>query len=153
MNAAAVLLRQHHLRVTPQRLLLVDLAQRIQGHFSAEHIHQQMITVYPSISLVSVYRGLETLREEGLVTKTVLGDVAASYEWVSASRHHHLVCTVCGGRQDMNDHELDDLRQRLYANYHFHAALDHLAIFGHCDACGHVHPGGGNDSTGRTEME
>ncbi|HXT36517.1 MAG TPA: Fur family transcriptional regulator [Chloroflexota bacterium] len=148
MTAAAALLRRHHLRVTPQRLLLVDLAQRIQGHFSAEHLHQQMITVYPSISLVSVYRGLETLREEGLVTRTILGDVAASYEWVSDSRHHHLVCTICGGHQDLNDHELDDLRQHLHANYHFHAALDHLAIFGRCDACAHVLPANGSESPG-----
>jgi Fur family ferric uptake transcriptional regulator len=135
MTSAAVLLRRHNLRVTPQRLLLVDIAQGLQGHFTAEQIHQHMVAVYPSVSLVSVYRGLETLRELGLVTRTALGDVAASYEWVSATRHHHLVCTACGAHQEMDDHELDELRRRLSAGYHFQASLDHLAIFGRCNGC------------------
>jgi Fur family ferric uptake transcriptional regulator len=135
MTSAAVLLRRHSLRVTPQRLLLVDIAQGFQGHFTAEQIHHHMLSVYPSVSLVSVYRGLETLRELGLVTRTSLGNVAASYEWVSEVRHHHLVCTGCGVHIDMDDRELDDLRDRLNMGYHFQAALDHLAIFGRCAGC------------------
>ncbi|MGH2388429.1 MAG: Fur family transcriptional regulator [Chloroflexota bacterium] len=135
MTSAAVLLRRHGLRVTPQRLLLVDIAQRLQGHFTAEQIHHHIIAIYPSVSLVSVYRGLETLREQGLVTRTALGDVAASYEWVSDTRHHHLVCTACGVHLEMDDHELDELRRRLNVAYHFQASLDHLAIFGRCNDC------------------
>ena len=135
MTSAAVLLRRHSLRVTPQRLLLVDIAQGFQGHFTAEQIHHHMLSVYPSVSLVSVYRGLETLRELGLVTRTSLGNVAASYEWVSEVRHHHLVCTGCGVHIEMDDRELDDLRGRLNTGYHFQAALDHLAIFGRCAGC------------------
>jgi len=135
MTSAAVLLRRHSLRVTPQRLLLVDIAQGLQGHFTAEQIHHHILSVYPSVSLVSVYRSLETLRELGLVTRTILGDVAASYEWVSEVRHHHLVCTVCGVHMEMDDRELDDLRGRLRVGYHFQAALDHLAIFGRCAGC------------------
>lgn len=135
MTAAAVLLRRHRLRVTPQRLLLVDIAQGMQGHFTAEQMHQQLVMVYPSISLVSVYRGLETLREQGLVTRTELGGVAAYYEWVKAARHHHLVCTACGYHQELDDKELDDLRARLRTSYRFHAAIDHMAIFGLCAGC------------------
>ncbi len=140
MTSAAVLLRRHSLRVTPQRLLLVDIAQGFQGHFTAEQIHHHMLSVYPSVSLVSVYRGLETLRELGLVTRTSLGNVAASYEWVSAVRHHHLVCTGCGVHIEMDDRELDDLRGKLSAGYRFQAALDHLAIFGRCAGCAAAGP-------------
>jgi Fur family ferric uptake transcriptional regulator len=135
MPCSTHLLRDYGLRVTPQRVLLVDVVRSLPDHFTAEDVYRQMARTYPSISVVSVYRGLETLRRLGLVTRTELGENSAAYEWALGKRHHHLVCRRCGMVQQLADEELDALRDQLQARHGFHAAIDHYAIFGLCAEC------------------
>jgi Fur family ferric uptake transcriptional regulator len=134
--SAVILLRSHGLRVTPQRLLLVEVARSLPGHFGAEEVYDRVRAVYPGVSKVSVYRGLDTLREMGLVTCTELGGHAAKYEWAATARHHHLICTACGQLQDLPDEEMNALRERLRRQYGFTASIDHHAIWGRCRQCG-----------------
>lgn len=141
MSTSTHILRQHGLRVTPQRLLLVDAARNLPDHFTAEDVYRKMRETYPAVSLVSVYRGLEALRKIGLVTRTALGDSSAAYEWAQGKRHHHLICNHCGTVQQLDDCELDALRARLRDRYDFQAAMDHYAIFGLCAACADIMSG------------
>ena len=142
--SAVALLREHGLRVTPQRLLLVEIVRGLPGHFTADQVYSRVRAAYPGVSKVSVYRGLDTLREQGLVTCTELGQHAAEYEWSGASRHHHLVCSHCGYQQHMPDDEMDALRTRLAADYGFHATIDHMAIWGLCKVCSQAHDDAGH---------
>ncbi len=135
MLSAVSFLRDHGLRVTPQRLLLVEVVRGLSGHFTADQVYNRVRAAYPGVSKVSVYRGLDTLREQGLVTCTELGQPSAEYEWSGASRHHHLVCTHCGYQQNVPDGAMDMLRQRLASDYGFQATIDHIAIWGVCEAC------------------
>ncbi len=141
LQSAIELLRAHGLTVTPQRLLLVEIARGLPGHFTAKTVHEQVRRTYPGISVVSVYRGLETFRELGLVTRTDLGGANEHYEWASGPRHHHLVCLACGRQQELDDAEMDGLRARLLGHYGFHARIDHHAIFGLCQDCAADHKG------------
>ena len=139
MQSATQVLRTHGLRVTPQRLLVVELAQRQRGHFTAESVYQEILRTYPTVSVVSVYRALETLGELGLVTCTDLGGPAAEYEWAAGQHHHHLICLECGATQELPDVEMEELRARLHDRYSFEACIDHHAIFGHCGGCAAAH--------------
>jgi Fur family transcriptional regulator, ferric uptake regulator len=140
LHGATEILRAYGLRVTPQRQLLVAVARAMPGHFSADDAHERIQRAYPGVSKVSVYRGLETLRELGLVTCTELGLNAVQYEWVQPARHHHMICTACGYEQDLPDDEMNALRERLAALYGFHASIDHHAIWGLCGECfSHAH--------------
>ena len=134
---AAALLRRHGLRVTPQRQLLVEVVSRFDGHFTADDLYALLRAVYPAMSKVTVYRGLESLRDQGLVTCTEIGQQAAVYEWTGSRQHHHLICSRCGALQDMPDSEMDVLRRHLVERYGFHASIDHQAIRGLCWNCDH----------------
>lgn len=136
MQSAAELLRAHGLRVTVQRLSLVEMARDLPGHFTVEAAHARIRQRVPGVSVVSVYRGLETLRGLGLVTRTDLGGHAALYEWAATMRHHHLICLACGAQRALPDAEMDDLRDRLLTRYGFRARIDHHAIFGLCSEGG-----------------
>jgi Fe2+ or Zn2+ uptake regulation protein len=136
MQTAIEILRAHQLRVTPQRVLLVDVVSKTDGHFTAEEIHRCVQQTYPSVSLVSIYRSLETLRGLGLVTRTELGTHSAQYEWVGTARHHHMICIACGYQLELPDDELEELREHLRARYGFQASIDHHAFFGLCKGCG-----------------
>ncbi|HWE61846.1 MAG TPA: Fur family transcriptional regulator [Chloroflexota bacterium] len=138
-ESAVDLLHAAGLRVTPQRQLLVEVARGMPGHFTAKEVHARIAQTYPGISVVSVYRGLETLRELGLVTRTNLGGMLERYEWISQGRHHHLICLSCGGQQELADQVMDGLREHLVRQYGFHASIDHFALFGLCKGCAAQH--------------
>ncbi len=134
-GSAIMVLRAAGLRVTPQRQLLVEVARLMPGHFTAKEMHDRIVETFPGVSLVSVYRGLESLMELGLVTRTNLGGDLDHYEWVAEHGHHHLVCLGCRKQIELPDGEIDDLRARLWERYGFAARIDHHAFFGLCRSC------------------
>ncbi|MEO7003729.1 MAG: Fur family transcriptional regulator [Ktedonobacterales bacterium] len=128
-------LRRLGVRVTPQRLFVVEALERGGGHMTAEEIMQWAAQRYPALNLATVYRTLDMLVDVGLVTQTGLGGGATSFELVGDSPHHHLVCEHCGAVMEMDEATLTPLRDRLLATYGFVAHPRHLAIFGLCHQC------------------
>jgi len=128
-------LRHIGLRVTPQRVLVMEALGSKSGHLTADEIMRWVSARYPAINLATVYRTLDALVSAGLVTHTDLGIGAAYYELVGDTLHHHLVCDRCGDVTEVEDALLVPLRERLLRDYDFRAAVNHLAIFGTCRAC------------------
>ena len=60
----ANLLRQHGLKVTPQRIAILKLLYS-GGHFNGEQIYNELKKSEPSISLSTVYNALNTLEKAG----------------------------------------------------------------------------------------
>jgi Fur family ferric uptake transcriptional regulator len=133
-NEIAGLLRQKGQRPTPQRMMILSVLAEHGGHLPAEAIYEQVRRQYPSINLSTIYRTLEMLRDQGIVSETDLGGGVRQFELLDRP-HHHLICLHCGQMADLDAATLAPLRERLLADYGFHARLDHLAIFGVCRAC------------------
>lgn len=130
-----VRLRRLGLRVTPQRLFVLEALEGAGGHLTAEEIMQWASRRYPALNLATVYRTLDLLVSVGLVAQTDLGGEAATYELVGDVPHHHLVCKGCGHVIEMDERLLESLRADALHGYGFHAQPQHLAIFGLCDQC------------------
>jgi len=128
-------LRRAGIRVTPQRLLVLEVLAAHGGHQTAEDILRQAARRYPAINLATIYRTLDLLASVGLVARTDLGAGATYFELVGESRHHHLVCERCGAVGEMDDALLLPLRDRLLEAYGFLADPRHVALFGVCRAC------------------
>ncbi len=128
-------LRRLGVRVTPQRLFVLEALESVGGHMTAEEIMQWASRRYPALNLATVYRTLDLLISVGLVAQTDLGGGAASYELVGDTPHHHLACERCGYVIEMDESLLADLWKRTLEVYGFHAQPRHLAIFGLCRAC------------------
>lgn len=78
-------------RVTPGRLALLELLERVRQPLSAAEIGERL----PRINQVTVYRALDTLVAAGLVRKGTRNRVAY-FEYAGKPHHHHLVCADCG---------------------------------------------------------
>lgn len=90
-------LRARGLRVTGERLVLLDEIYRRHEHIDAEDLLRSLQAAGRKISRATVYRNLDLLVECGLVTRQRLERNRYLYEHVHpGQRHHHLVCTVCG---------------------------------------------------------
>lgn len=138
-------LRELGQRLTPQRMLILDLLHDRDGHITADKVHSLAREAYPYLNISTVYRTLELFRDLGLLAETDLGDGKRHFALLSDDRHHHLVCLSCHAVQEASDELLDTLRDALTTRYGFHARIDHLAIFGQCAGCATAATGDGED--------
>lgn len=73
----------------------------IGRHLTSSQIYAKALKRRPGIGFSTVYRGLERLRELGLVSELqVPGADAATYE-PSGPRHAHFRCSLCGEIEDV----------------------------------------------------
>ena len=74
-------LREHDLRCTQQRLIIVRLlaAHQEPGHLTAFQIHTQLACAGQRLDISTVYRALATLVEIGVLHTTVRPDQRACY--------------------------------------------------------------------------
>lgn len=128
-------LRHLGLRVTPQRLLVMQALASGAGHLTADEIMHWTAERYPAINLATIYRTLDLLTSVGLVTQTDLGSGVAHFELVGDTLHHHLICEHCGKMMEVDDALLAPVRERLLRDYGFRASARHIALFGRCEHC------------------
>ena len=132
---AALALRQRGLRLTPQRLLVLQALEGQPGHISAEEIFARVRDRLPRVHISTIYRTLEVLHRLGMVTETDLGEGKKRYHSVGRGQHHHLVCSRCGAVLELKPTLLQPLEEALRREYGFRASLQHFAIFGLCSHC------------------
>jgi Fur family ferric uptake transcriptional regulator len=134
-DRATRLLRGAGQRATPQRIIVLESLVEAAEHLTADQVYTQVSARLPSMTLSTVYRTLERLRDIGLVTETDLGEGVRHFELLEGERHHHLICQNCGYMFDLDDRAVDALRERIVRDYDFAPRLDHLAVFGLCAHC------------------
>ena len=83
-------------RVTNQRALILEIIRRGRGHLDADEIYRRARNKRPRLSLSTVYRTLQALKELGLVEELHFDDAHHHYEVKSSTEHHHLACLGCG---------------------------------------------------------
>ncbi len=83
-------------RMTSQRKVILDIIRSSEGHLQADEILQLAKVKDDRISLSTVYRNLNLLKESGLVVERHLGEEHHHYELNIGPDHQHLICTDCG---------------------------------------------------------
>lgn len=103
---------------------------------SAQELHAELRATGSSVGIASVYRVLDLLAAQSLVTRIDLGDGVARYEPArpDGHHHHHLVCSDCGKVGSFSDpaleRALDDVASQLgYAEAH------EVVLRGTCEDC------------------
>ena len=109
LQSSNELLRKRGYRLTPQRHMILSVIQEANEHLSVEQITERVQQYNPHVSLSTVYRTLELLRELGVVVMTDLGSGKLEYELVNRP-HHHLICEKCHARIEVEDRFLEPLR-------------------------------------------
>jgi Fe2+ or Zn2+ uptake regulation protein len=111
-------------------------ASGIGRHLTPSEIYTKALKRRPGIGFSTVYRGLERLRDLGLISELYVPGVdAATYE-PSGPRHAHFRCNACG--------EIEDVVYTIPARTIKALALQHglnieserVTFEGRCAACG-----------------
>ncbi len=96
----AARLRDKGLRVTQQRVAVLEFLLATPKHPTAEEVGAAVNRLVPTASRASIYNVLHSLRESGLIDELVVGDAVARYD-ANLDRHHHFICRACGAVEDV----------------------------------------------------
>jgi Fe2+ or Zn2+ uptake regulation protein len=100
MTEPAARLRAAGLRVTRQRLSVLDALAALGGHRTADEVAAALREVGAPLPRASLYHALRSMEAAGLLLVADAGPGAARYE-IASSWHHHLVCRSCGAVIDV----------------------------------------------------
>ena len=118
--------------LTHQRLAVYEELAGRRDHPAAEALYETLKKDYPSLSLATVYKTLQTLHELGMIARVDSPKAQARYDALLET-HHHAVCTACGKIEDLFDARLDRLPAPKAAG--FVAAGHSVHFHGLCAAC------------------
>ncbi len=93
-------LREKKLRVTDQRVAVLEFLASSPTHPTAEDVGTAVNRLVPRASRASVYNVLHSLKEAGLIEELVFGDAVTRYD-ANLDRHHHFVCRACNAVEDV----------------------------------------------------
>ena len=102
------ILQEKGLKVTPQRLAVLDALSNLKIHPTTDNITDFIKKNHPSIAVGTIYRTLETFVEKGIVNKVNTNHDVMRYDAV-LKRHHHLYCEKSEKIEDFYDEEFDKL--------------------------------------------
>ena len=129
-------LREAGFRSGDARRAVVEYLDAQDCCLSAQELHARLRATGSRVGIASVYRILDLLAAQSLVTRIDLGDGIARFEPTGPDghHHHHLVCVDCGKVGAFSDpaleRALDKVASRLgYAEAH------EVVLRGACEDC------------------
>ena len=94
-------LRKNNLKLTRQRLEIIEVLAADKSHPSAVDILAKVRRKVPGISTSTIYYTLNLLKREGLIKELEFYDRENRYEG-DITDHLNLICTRCGKIQDFH---------------------------------------------------
>lgn len=130
------LLSEKGLKVTPQRVAVLEALYEIMNHPSAEEVRQKLHSRFPSIAIGTIYNILDTFCEHGIIRKVKTDSDFVRYD-VDMEKHHHIYCESCNHIENYHDPELDELLKAYFDRkqiLHFQIKEFSLQIIGNYKA-------------------
>jgi len=93
-------LRGAGLRVTRQRIVVLEALAALEGHRTADEVATSLAAAGVRVPRASLYHALGSLAAAGVLMVADAGPGVARYE-AASSWHHHLVCRSCGAIVDV----------------------------------------------------
>ncbi len=95
------LLREKHLRITPQRIAVLEYIYDKGDHPDALDVWENVSKLYPNFSKTTVYNALKSLVDCGLLIPITINGESIHYD-VDVSPHGHFICQKCSKIYDFN---------------------------------------------------
>jgi Fur family transcriptional regulator, peroxide stress response regulator len=109
VNKTAVrILVEKSLKVTPQRIAVLDIILNFNNHPTAENIEEYLSLSYPHVPIGTVYKILEVFVNNGIITKVKTDNDTLRYDAI-LEKHHHLYCSQSEQIEDYYDDNLNKI--------------------------------------------
>jgi Fur family peroxide stress response transcriptional regulator len=102
------ILVEHELKVTPQRIAILEVIINLNNHPTADNITEYLRLNYPHIAIGTVYKTLATFSKKGIISKVLTENDAMRYDGIP-EKHHHLYCSETERMEDFFDNNLNKI--------------------------------------------
>jgi Fur family transcriptional regulator, peroxide stress response regulator len=126
-------LRSKGIRLTPQRVEIIDVLSRDQNHPSAGVVLKKARERIPDMSASTVYYMLGLLKKEGLVKELEFYEMENRYDTV-VKDHADLICEACGSIENLNE-EVPYDRRSIKDSTGFEVHRTRFEYYGRCRRC------------------
>lgn len=107
-------LKKENLKLTKQRLSILDDIVSNTGHRECDEIYDQLKANGKNVSRATVYRTVSILEKYGIVRKLELGDGRARYEFKYGQGHHdHMICVETGEIIEFVSDEIEEIQDKI----------------------------------------
>ena len=132
-NRIVKALREKGLKLTPQRLLIIDILAKSKTHPSAQALLLQAREKAPKVSVSTVYYTLNMLKRHKLIKELDFYDMENRYE-TNTAEHLNLICIACGKIEDvMEGMPVPSRKIELQTGFRVHGMR--LEYYGYCREC------------------
>lgn len=121
-------------RMTKQKKTILEILRSTTSHPTADWIYAQARKVLPDISLGTVYRNLNVLKEDGEIMELNYGSTYSRYDG-NPQNHYHFVCLSCGRVSDVDMPVLAELEERAEKAGVGKVFYHRLEFYGLCPDC------------------
>ncbi len=120
------------LKLTPQRIAILDYLEGNTCHPSAEDIYGSVSKKFPTLSRATVYATLGSLKVLGKVLELTIDPDKKRYDMETA-KHHHFMCTLCKRIIDIPATNVFHFPKEIKRN--FSIMESQVEYYGHCPEC------------------
>ncbi len=96
-----IVLKEHKIRPTQQRIEVYQILLKKKGHLSAEDVYQKLKSRMPAVSLATVYTILDLFKQKNVINEIRIQFDHSCYE-ARIDPHHHFFCKKCRNIFDIN---------------------------------------------------
>jgi Fur family peroxide stress response transcriptional regulator len=122
-------------RSSKQKKAILRVLLRSTSHPSADWIYEEVRKEISNISLGTVYRNLNILKEEGSIVGLSFADAPSRYDG-NLEPHYHFRCVKCGRFFDIDQPVKSDLYKEVVQDSGFEVLGHRLEFYGFCPDCG-----------------
>jgi len=126
-------LKKNNLKVTKQRLAILDVFLGMEHHVSLDELHFSISRLHPNIGLATIYRTMKLFVEANIAHDRRFDDGPTRYEVVEEGEHHdHLICTRCGHIFEFEDEIIEERQEKIAKELGLRIKSHKLEIYGEC---------------------
>jgi len=130
-------LRNKGYKATPQRIAICRIALHNREHPTAQRIYNEVKKVHPTVSLATVYKTLQVLRDLDLIQELNLPQGQTRFD-PYIKPHINLICQQCGKIEDLDDPTAREISERVSAATKFKPNGQRIEVYGMCQKCSKV---------------
>lgn len=110
-------LTEKGLKVTPQRIAVLEAIYTLKNHPTAEMIMEHIRDTHPGIASATVYKVLDALEENQLISRVKTEKDIKRFDGI-VEKHHHLYSTESEEIKDYVNEDLDQLLADFFKKNH-----------------------------------
>jgi len=127
-------LRSKGYKATPQRIAVCRIVLNSRAHSSAQQVYNEVKKMHPTVSLATVYKTLEVLRDLDLVQEINFPKGQARFDSYM-NPHINLICSKCGTITDLDDITAEKITRKVAAATKFKPTGQRMDVYGICQKC------------------